>query len=227
MVRLPTGFGSHAAKDASPRIAYAPEFRVRASLEESASPIWRLLLLPGDLTLRQLHHVMQLVFGWNDSHLHAFEAGPVDIGMPDDEAPFCIDDRVVRIDGVAKRADSITYLYDFGDDWRVRLEVEDRRDTQRVDAPPARLRCLDGERAGPPDDSGGIGGYEEMLEALADPSHAEHESVVTWLPGGFDPEHFDVRVVDAQLGMLEKLWSTRARRAKPAKIRCHRALDPV
>lgn len=63
MVRLPTGFGSHAAKDAAPRIAYAPEFRVRASLDESALPIWRLLLLPGDLTLRQLHHVMQLVFG--------------------------------------------------------------------------------------------------------------------------------------------------------------------
>lgn len=227
MIRLPTGFGSHAAKDAAPRIAYAPEFRVRASLDESALPIWRLLLLPGDLTLRQVHHVMQLVFGWNDSHLHAFEAGPVDIGMPDDEAPFCIDDRVVRLDGVAKRADAITYVYDFGDDWHVRLEIEDRRDTQWVDAAPARLRCLDGQRAGPPDDCGGIGGYEEMLEALADPNHAEHESVVTWLPRGFDPGHFNARVVDAQLGMLEKLWSTRAKRAKPAKIRSHRALDGV
>lgn len=147
--------------------------------------------------------------------------------MPDDEAPFCIDDRVVRLDGVAKRADAITYVYDFGDDWHVKLEIEDRRDTQWVDAPPARLRCLDGQRAGPPDDSGGIGGYEEMLEALADRDYAEHESVITWLPRGFDPEHFDVRVVDAQLGMLEKLWSTRARRAKPAKIRSHRALDPI
>ncbi len=75
--RLPTGFGAHAAKDAAPRIRYAPEYRVRASLEDSAAAIRRRLLPPGDLTLRQVHHVMQLVFRWNDSHLHAFEAGPV------------------------------------------------------------------------------------------------------------------------------------------------------
>src|SRR5438132_283082 len=141
--RLPAGFAAHAATDAVPRVRYAPEYRIRASLEDAASPIWRLLIVPGDLTLRQIHHVLQLVFGWKDSRLHASEAGPVDIGMPDDEEPFPIDDRVVRLDAVARRAKTITYVYDFGDDWRVELSFEARRDTQKVDAPAARLRCLE------------------------------------------------------------------------------------
>lgn len=138
--------------------------------------------------------------------------------MPHDEEPFCIDDRLVRLDAVAKRADAIIYVYDFGDDWRVKLDIEDRRDTQRVDAPPALLRCLDGERAGPPDDSGGVGGYEELLEALTDPDHAEHDSVVAWLPRGFDPERFDARVADSQLAMLEELWSRRSKTPKRSTV---------
>jgi hypothetical protein len=213
---LPRGFSAHAARDAATRIPYAPEYRVRESLEECALPIWRLMLLPGDLTLRQVHHVMQLIFGWNDSHLHAFEAGPVDIGIPDDEERFCIDDRLVRLEAVAKRATDFIYVYDFGDDWLVKLAIEDRRETQRVGATPARLRCLEGERAGPPDDSGGAAGYEQLLEALAEPGHPQRESFVTWLPRGFDPACFDARTVDAQLAMLEELWSRRSK-TKTAK----------
>lgn len=136
--------------------------------------------------------------GWSDSHLHDFElpnadsSEPVWLGMPDLEGD---DYREIRADfeerlhaWVHAEGEHFFYNYDYGDGWRHEIVVE----AIEAAAPGARYpRCLAGERACPPEDVGGPGGYEIFLEALADPEHTEHETYRHWIGGSFDPERFD------------------------------------
>ncbi len=140
--------------------------------------------------------------GWTDSHLHDFELPNADvgesvwIGMPDVDGD---DYREVRTD-FDERLDSwihcagerFFYNYDYGDGWRHEVVVEAIEPAaHRVRYP----RCTAGERACPPEDVGGPGGYEIFLEALADPTHEEHNEYRRWIGGRFDPEHFDAAKV--------------------------------
>ena len=94
-----------------------------------------------------------------------------------------------------------TYDYDFGDGWEHVLEVE------KVLLPQKGVRypvCLDGARACPPEDVGGMGGYEEFLKAIRDPNHPEHEEYLDWIGGNFDPEQFDLDEVNDILRSLKQ-----------------------
>lgn len=126
------------------------------------------------------------------------DSGKVDeIGIPDDE-PW--DENRVILPGweiplseyFRKPSDSAEYQYDFGDDWQheIVLEIIQPR-IPKVKYP----RCIDGARACPPEDCGGVPGYESLLEIIFDPSHEEHESTMEWLGGKFDPEKFDAKKV--------------------------------
>src|SRR5262249_4936275 len=91
------------------------------------------------------------------------------------------------------------YTYDFGDNWRHTIQVE------KVLAPAAGERypkCVKGKRACPPEDCGGVWGYAELLEALADPKHKRHEELKEWVGGEFDPEAFDIEAVNDELQAL-------------------------
>ena len=84
------------------------------------------------------------------------------------------------------------YTYDFGDNWEHTVELEEilPRDKD-VEYP----RCIAGERACPPEDCGGIWGYEDLLQIISDPEHEEYEAMLEWIGGEFDPEHFDAKEV--------------------------------
>lgn len=178
--------------------------RLRVELENTTPSIWRELLVPARFSFWDLHVAIQDSMGWWDTHLHDFRIpdtfGGEDrrIGIPDEEWGFgdestiaaCWEHRV--IDHLHTPASSILYTYDYGDDWRHRvtlLAIEARSKGQRYP------QCVAGERACPPEDSGGPPGYAMLLEILQAPDHPEHDEQQAWLPDGFDPERFDPKAV--------------------------------
>ena len=91
---------------------------------------------------------------------------------------------------------TLVYEYDFGDDWKHDLLVEGLLlPEEGVHYP----RCLAGARSRPPEDCGGVPGYEELLEVIRDPEHEEYEEMMLWLGGSFDPEAFDLAAVNDAL----------------------------
>jgi hypothetical protein len=88
-----------------------------------------------------------------------------------------------------KDGTTFSYVYDFGDHWEIEIKVERIR---QLDSKEVNPQVLDGARAFPPEDSGSPGGYEDLLEALADPGHPEHEEYRDWVGEDFDPAHFDL-----------------------------------
>jgi hypothetical protein len=185
-------------------------FQVKIVLEGSKPPIWRRVLIPANLRLPDLHGVVQLAMGWHACHLYHFMVGnrseglrfygdpdPLDIDLMQQAEGVFINDLNVPIDHLlVNRKDWIRYEYDFGDGWIHRLTLED------IHVQPLKLarlpRFVAGKRACPPEDSGGVPGYEQALEILADPAHPEHQELLTWI-GPFDPHRFDLEAVNADL----------------------------
>ncbi len=135
--------------------------------------------------------------GWEDYHLHEFRIGRKLYGVPDlDDERKIIDVKRTRIHDVVPRVGTeFEYVYDFGDYWQHDLLLEA---ILQPDPDASYPRCIDGERNCPPEDVGGSGGYENYLEALADPEHEEHEDMIAWR-GPFDPEVFSLAAIDQQL----------------------------
>ncbi len=172
--------------------------RLCAQLLDLHPVIWRRIEIRSDLTFWALHVALQNAMGWTDSHLHDFElpnadAGePVWIGMPDLDGD---DYRDVRADfderlksWIHCQGERFFYNYDYGDGWRHEVVIEAIEPATRGTRYPL---CTGGERACPPEDVGGPGGYENFLKALTDPKHPEHDEYRRWIGGRFDPELFD------------------------------------
>lgn len=172
-------------------------FQLRVSLVGVTPAIWRRLLVPKGVLLPQLHPILQVAMGWTDSHLHQFKAGDVLFAEPseEDEPPGPIDYRRITLSQIApRRGAACVYEYDLGDGWEHRIEVEEELPAEAI-----RIRvpaCVGGERACPPEDCGGPQGYADLLEALRNPRHPDHESKVEWVGLGFDPASFDVKNVN-------------------------------
>jgi hypothetical protein len=160
-------------------------------------PIWRRIRVSGDCTLRKLHHFIQAAFGWHSSHLHEFDKGltrymPLDAEfMDDDEA---LDDRKFKLRRILKEGDRLRYLYDFGDSWQHVIAVEA---VEPCDLTGSWCEVLDGARACPPEDVGGVAGYQLFLQGILRPDREEGRSLLDWAGGSFDPELFDRRAANA------------------------------
>jgi len=174
-------------------------YQIQVTLAGIEPPIWRRFQVPGDVTLAELHDVLQAVMGWWDYHLHQFVVGETYYGVPHPDYMVAMEDeKKVRLDQVVEEGSTFFYEYDFGDSWVHELKVEKVLEPEAGQAYPV---CLEGERATPPEDVGGIWGYEEYVEAMTDPDHPEHEDWLEWR-GEFDPEAFDVDEVNAALREL-------------------------
>jgi len=157
-----------------------------------------------DVSLRHLHSVLQDVMGWYDYHLHEFIIDGVyyaDPGSVEDDMYEVVSDRKTGLSSIIGPGYRFLYEYDFGDGWEINLVVEKVLPAEKGVQYP---RCLKGKRAGPPEDCGGVWGYEELLEALKDPEHPEHDEMIDWLSGEFDPEAFDVEEVNRSLKDIGK-----------------------
>lgn len=187
--------------------------QLRAELCAITPPIWRRLIVPADITLEVLHDVLQVAFGWSNSHLHDFQVGDVRFGMPDvEEELFVVDEAAAPLGAVARMGTVFVYRYDYGDDWEHEVKVESITEPS---ADPARVECLEGARACPPEDSGGPPGYEQLLLALADPGHEEHAEMRRWAGRGFDPEKLDRDKVNKKLAAIARRLN-RGRPRRPA-----------
>lgn len=171
-------------------------YQFRITLKGSKPPIWRRIQVPETYTFWDLHVAIQDAMGWKDYHLHVFEVVDpstvinVKIGIPEEEYEETLPGWKQRIaDYFSTENESANYTYDFGDNWEHKIQLEKILSRERdVDYPV----CIGGKRACPPEDCGGVRGYEEFLDAIKNPKHEEHEEMLEWVGGEFDPEHFDV-----------------------------------
>lgn len=179
---------------------HSPIFQIKITLLGTKPPVWRRIQVNATLGLGTFHHVLGKVMGWEDGHLHEFSArgftwGPRNfLEDPWDHGDGPMDERKALVADLFTKAKSkARYVYDFGDEWTHDLVLE------KI-LPEAALErvavCLDGARACPPEDCGGVGGYDYLLEVLADPDHPDHEEKLDWLGGHFDPEAFSVDAVN-------------------------------
>jgi hypothetical protein len=173
--------------------------------------------VPTSITLKVLHDVVQAAMGWLDYHLWELVIDGQTYGLPGDEdwgtAPRKVASRTRLRDVLAAGTTRIDYTYDFGDNWEHRLIVSDVRPGDPDTAYP---RFINGERACPPEDCGGIPGFYEMLEAEADLTHPDHTEISEWLDG-YDPEELDVFPIQVALGRIAARRNAAAKRiVKPA-----------
>lgn len=177
-------------------------YQFKITLQGSKPPIWRRIQVPETYTFWDLHIAIQDAMGWLDCHLHLFElvdpstGMKLEIGIPEKEFGEygeTIPGWKQKInDYLSMENPKIDYVYDFGDNWEHNIQLEKILPREKeVDYP----RCIKGKRACPPEDCGGIYGYEEFLEAIRDPNHEEHEEMMEWIGGDFDPEYFDIHKV--------------------------------
>ncbi len=166
--------------------------QVKVSLNYTKPPIWRRLLVDSAMPLSDLHIALQIAMGWTNSHLHMFVSGAQRFGIPDPDFDLddsMIDEAGVRVGQLLKaEKQSLIYEYDFGDDWAHTIKVEKVLPFTPGETLP---RCTGGRRCCPPEDVGGVGGYQDFLEKYLDSSHPEHEAMLEWAGDDFDPEDFD------------------------------------
>lgn len=170
-------------------------------------PIWRRIRVSGDCSLRKLHHFIQAAMGWHSSHLHEFTQGlnrymPLDAEFIEDQD--ALDDRRFKLRRVLQQDDRLRYLYDFGDSWQHVIAVEA---IEPSDFGGTWCEVLDGARACPPEDSGGVPGYLDFLQSIAQPDSEEGRHALAWAGGSFDPELFDRRAANAAVQRIcNNLW---------------------
>jgi hypothetical protein len=181
------------AKKKAPGVVY----QLKITLRHIRPPVWRRLQVP-DCTLAQLHDVIQTCMGWDGYHLHAFEVGGEEFGPPDPTGMLeSGDERQVKLSQIVDQGfKKFTYTYDFGDSWEHVIEVEK---TVPAEAGARYPRCIAGKRACPPEDCGGPWGYADFLEKIQNANHPEHEDMLEWAGGEFDPEAFDLEAINEEL----------------------------
>jgi hypothetical protein len=177
-----------------------PIYQLKVTLQGIRPPIWRRFQVPSHITFYELHQILQVVMGWYNAHLYEFRVKEKIVtdwetladwgteGSPGEEAHL---DEYVRRTGT-----TFHYQYDFGDSWEHELVLETIQPPQPDAVYP---RCLQGERACPPEDCGGVWGYANLLAAWKDSNHSDHRESQEWLGSEFDPEAFDVDGVNQML----------------------------
>jgi hypothetical protein len=165
---------------------------LKVTLQGLRPPIWRRILVPASIRLGDLSEVIQAAMGWDGGHLHSFTIAGRDYGQRgvlDDVA----DESRTTLGGVVKTGvKRFTYTYDFGDSWDHVIAIEKTEQVRPGQLYPV---CVAGNRNSqlPPEDCGGIWGYAELLEILADTAHPERDERLGWIDADdFDPEAFDI-----------------------------------
>lgn len=180
-------------------------YQLKVTLIGSKPPIWRRILVPSNVTLDKLHIVLQVSMGWTNSHLHQFISEGVFYGVQDDDFDFGMDvkneEKFKLNQLLISEKNSIIYEYDFGDGWEHKILLEKIRPFDKSNKSPS---CIKGKRACPPEDCGGIWGYQELLDTLNDPKDPEYESMLEWIGGEFDSETIDIEEINEMLAEYVK-----------------------
>lgn len=191
-------------------VIYPPVYQLKVTLKGIRPPIWRRVLVPGNVTLARLHRIIQNVMGWWDYHLYAFTIADREFseGEDDYDTGFlqAAGRRLFELN--LRPRDRFAYLYDFGDDWNHEVLLERVLQANLDEQYPI---CVGGARSCPPEDCGGVIGYEELLRVLTDPTDEEHESMWEWVGAHYDPERFELQIANMRLRRAPLREATSAR----------------
>jgi hypothetical protein len=175
-------------------------FELCVTLRDIEPAIWRRVRVPADASLAVLHEVLQVAFGWTDSHLHDFLIGGIRFGMVDvDDEMLSVDECAAPVGAVSCTSSTFIYRYDFGDGWEHEIRAE-----RMIEGGDETIVCTGGARACPPEDCGGPIGYARLLEVLAHPKDEEYAEMKRWVGRRFDQERFNVAAVNKKLATLSR-----------------------
>jgi len=176
-------------------------YQFKITLKDVEPAIWRRVQVESDITLRQLSCILQASMGWFGGHLHLFRLGGAEYSPPDEDSEGITDDSKTVLGKLpAKDLKEFTYEYDMGDGWEHLLELEATLPPEPGKTYPF---CLAGARACPPEDCGGVYGYEDFLKAIKDKKHPEHKEKLDWIGGHFDPEFFSLEETNSALTNID------------------------
>ncbi|TBW46883.1 plasmid pRiA4b ORF-3 family protein [Marinobacter halodurans] len=184
-------------------------YQLKVTLSGSRPPIWRRLLVESGTTLQDLHRIIQVAMGWQAAHLHQFESSDgVFFGDPDEDPDGMmnyVDETSVPLEAVLQREkQTLRYEYDFGDGWEHFVVLEKILPGSGDTPLPS---CIKAVRQCPPEDVGGLGGFYEFLDVMANPAHPEHDDAREWLGGVvFDPEFVDLEAINEGMAHRERLF---------------------
>jgi hypothetical protein len=178
-------------------------YQFKVSIRHIKPVIWRRIQVPETYTFWDLHVAIQDSFDWLDYHLHEFIIAKPKTGAKvriicyeDEFEGFSRTTLFGRIEKISKyfslKNNTAEYNYDFGDNWQHALKLEKILPRKEDVCYPV---CIGGKRARPPEDCGGLGGYEDFLEIIRNPEHEEYEETIEWAGGKFDPEYFDIKKI--------------------------------
>jgi hypothetical protein len=172
-------------------------YQLKISLNHIKPAVWRRFIVDPDIKLPDLHKVIQTVMGWTNSHLHQFVKDKKFYSEPDEDSyNESIDYRKIKLNQIlSEEGQSFSYEYDFGDGWEHKIILE-KILKNRMQKYPV---CIDGKRNCPPEDCGGPYGYENLLEAISNPEHEDHEDMIEWIGDDFDSEYFDIEEINEML----------------------------
>jgi hypothetical protein len=196
--------------------------QIRVSLDDIKPEVWRRLVVPIDWDLQQLHLTIQAAFNWWNYHLYEYRIGGLrygDVAVLEEDAfeedPRVFDQNEVRLRDFSGIGTRFSYVYDFGDNWHHTIELEELLFLKHA---PKYATCLDGARARPPEDVGGVPGYEQFLKVIGDPENPEHAAIKHWCGGHFDPEWFDLATIAKDVrNALKPNVKRRLHQSKPKK----------
>ena len=178
-------------------------YLLKITLKHTPNTIWRRFVVPSVMPLDGLHDILQTVMGWDNCHFHAFTVGrqrynPVEI----EEDGDLFETDYTLADVAPKKGTKIHYEYDFGDGWEHEIVVEST-DYSNPDWPYP-VYCIEGVRACPPENCGGVSGYVDFCEIMTDKKHPEHREIKEWYGRKYDPDYFDLAKVNKALGVKPK-----------------------
>jgi len=174
-------------------------YQVKISLDGIKPPIWRRLLVENDITLDEFHEIILDVMGWEGAHLYSFDIDGFTYESNYDEEFFTGDyetEEILLSDVIKREKQKFKYTYDFGDNWQHTIIIEKILPFDNEQDYPF---CIKGKRNCPPEDCGGIWGYQNFLKAISDKNNPEREELLDWLGDEYDPEEFDIDQINSFL----------------------------
>lgn len=177
--------------------------QLRISLNGTEPEIWRSFKINSNSTFEELHIAIQVVMGWDNSHLYEFKNKDFIIGKEYDDD--YVNEKLIPSDSIAiedvllRKKSNIIYTYDFGDSWHHEVVVENIINDEVLLYPV----CLKGEINCPPEDCGGIWGYYNLLDIIKDKKHPEYRDWIDWVGKDYDPDQFDPEAVNRVLSQMK------------------------
>jgi len=180
-----------------------PTYTFKIDLINTEPLVSRTIKVSSETSLYLIHHIIQTVMGWENRHLYEFTINTLrfaDSRLVDEDFGDITDVKTVLLEDVfPKTGTTAIYLYDFGDGWKHQLELIEISNAPQNELLPS---LVSGQNACPPEDSGGVYRYREIIEILADSTHEEYQSIVEWLGPKFNSIAFNRLAIEKELGIL-------------------------